>query len=247
MLRRLFSLRMWYSTRSPGSTGLRNFALSIVMKKTCFGACAGSALSMHADRAGRLRHALDQQDAGKDRPRREMARELRLVEGDVLDADAGLVAVDLDDPVDEQKRIAVRQQLEDSAGCRRPASVVGVSVMSRTPKQSVGSARRSIVAGRFAVFGGNAIAMQAFFRVVISRNHSRIGLAGVPPQRAPGGTSLVDVARRRRSARPSRSGHARRRRPARRGRRNPRASSSPEMPTWATMTQWRPMTTLWPI
>ena len=32
MLRRLFSLRMWYSTRSPGTTGLRNFALSMVMK-----------------------------------------------------------------------------------------------------------------------------------------------------------------------------------------------------------------------
>jgi hypothetical protein len=37
MLRRLFSLRMWNSTRSPGSTGLRNFTLSIVMKNTCFG------------------------------------------------------------------------------------------------------------------------------------------------------------------------------------------------------------------
>ena len=44
-----------------------------------------------------------------------MAGELRLVEGDVLDADAGLVAVDLDDLVDQQERIAVRQQLQNLA------------------------------------------------------------------------------------------------------------------------------------
>ena len=32
---------MWYSTVSPGSTGLRNLHLSTVMKKTCFGfACS---------------------------------------------------------------------------------------------------------------------------------------------------------------------------------------------------------------
>src|SRR5215210_3429771 len=37
ILRRLLSLRMWYSTRSPGTTGLRNFALSMVMKNICFG------------------------------------------------------------------------------------------------------------------------------------------------------------------------------------------------------------------
>ena len=70
-------------------------------------------LRRDADGARRLRHALDQVDAREDRPRREMAGELRLVEGDVLDADAGFVAVDLDDLVDQQKRIAMRQQIED--------------------------------------------------------------------------------------------------------------------------------------
>ena len=66
-----------------------------------------------ADRARRLRHALDQQHAGKDRLAGEMPGELRLVERDVLDADAGVVAVDLDDAVDQQERVAVRQQLQD--------------------------------------------------------------------------------------------------------------------------------------
>src|SRR5215213_3490082 len=50
MLRRLFSLRMWNSTLSPGSTGLRNFTLSIVIKNTCFGlaCCAIFALTQMA-------------------------------------------------------------------------------------------------------------------------------------------------------------------------------------------------------
>ncbi|WP_315855090.1 hypothetical protein [Chenggangzhangella methanolivorans] len=39
-----------------------------------------------------------------------MTLELRLVVGDVLDADAELVAPHLDDLVDEQERIAVRQR-----------------------------------------------------------------------------------------------------------------------------------------
>src|SRR5690606_14395074 len=39
--------------------------------------------------------------------------ELRLVHRDVLDADAGIVAIDLDDAVDEQERIAVRNALHD--------------------------------------------------------------------------------------------------------------------------------------
>ena len=37
MLRRLLIFLMWYSMTSPGTTGLRNFALSIVMKNTCVG------------------------------------------------------------------------------------------------------------------------------------------------------------------------------------------------------------------
>ena len=68
---------------------------------------------MNADRAGRLRHAFDQQHAGHDRMVGKMTLELRLVEGHVLDADAGFVAADVDDPVDQQKRIAMRQRFQE--------------------------------------------------------------------------------------------------------------------------------------
>ncbi len=56
----------------------------------------------------RLRHRLDDGDAGHDRRAGEMALEMRLVEGDVLDAGGGFRAVDVDHPVDQQERIAVR-------------------------------------------------------------------------------------------------------------------------------------------
>jgi hypothetical protein len=95
---------MWYSTVSPGSTGLRNFTLSAVMKNTCFGGFCSFIFGDHADRPRGLGHALDQEHAREDRAAREMAGELRLVEGDVLDADAGAVAVDLDDPVHQEER-----------------------------------------------------------------------------------------------------------------------------------------------
>src|SRR5687768_7296349 len=88
-----------------------------------------------ADGAGGLRHALDDEDTRKDRPRGEMARELRLVEGDVLDADAGPVAVDVDDTVDEKKRVAMRQEVEDlddigrlERGCRLAHAISDASV-----------------------------------------------------------------------------------------------------------------------
>jgi hypothetical protein len=41
-----------------------------------------------------------------------MTLEMRLVEGHVLDADAVFVAAGLDDAIDEQKGIAVRQEGE---------------------------------------------------------------------------------------------------------------------------------------
>ena len=66
-----------------------------------------------ADRAGGLRHALDEQDPRHDRLAGEMAGEIRFVDRDILDADRGVVAVDIDDPVDHQKRKAMRQQFVD--------------------------------------------------------------------------------------------------------------------------------------
>ena len=49
-----------------------------------------------------------------------MAIELRLVERDVLDADAAFVATHLDDLVDEQEGIAVRKKLQD------PQNICGI-------------------------------------------------------------------------------------------------------------------------
>jgi RecB family exonuclease len=58
-----------------------------------------------------------------------VALEERLVDGDVLDRHRALEAVELDDAVDQQERVAVRQQLEDlpdvEAGVARPLRVRG--------------------------------------------------------------------------------------------------------------------------
>src|SRR3984893_15844047 len=45
--------------------------------------------------------------------------ELRLVDADILDADAGLVAPRLDHPVDHQKWIAVRQGFQQAQNVKR--------------------------------------------------------------------------------------------------------------------------------
>src|SRR6185312_757391 len=68
----------------------------------------------HQD-AGGLRHALDQEHAGHHRVVRKVAEKLRLVDGDVLDADAGVVAADVDDAIDHDERVTVRQEPQDLA------------------------------------------------------------------------------------------------------------------------------------
>src|SRR5581483_9266723 len=78
------------------------------------------------DPAG-LGHALDDQYPGKDRLIGKMTEELRLVDGDILDADGALVPDHFDDAVDHQKRIAVRQQFEylgDTGRLERRANVI---------------------------------------------------------------------------------------------------------------------------
>src|SRR5690606_17336339 len=64
----------------------------------------------NADRTSRLRHGLDDKHSRHHRLLWKMPLEMRFVRRDVLDADRGIVAVDFNDAVDEQKRIAVRQQ-----------------------------------------------------------------------------------------------------------------------------------------
>src|SRR6516162_1652412 len=70
-------------------------------------------LRQHANSACSLRHALDQQHARKYRVAGKMPGELRLVEGDVLDAYGRFIAADLDNAIHHQKRIAMRQGFED--------------------------------------------------------------------------------------------------------------------------------------
>src|SRR4030095_15112105 len=60
-----------------------------------------------------LGHRLEDQDAGHDRAPRKLALEEGLVRGDVLQADGPLSLLDLQDAVDEEKRIAVRQDVQD--------------------------------------------------------------------------------------------------------------------------------------
>jgi hypothetical protein len=75
---------------------------------------------VHAQRASGLRHALDQKHARHDRIAGEVPLEIGLVRRDVLDARGGAVPVHVDNAVDKEERIAVRQQLEDVGGLRPP-------------------------------------------------------------------------------------------------------------------------------
>src|SRR6516164_1010080 len=74
----------------------------------------------HAKRACRLRHALDQQHARHDRIARKVALEIRLVRRDVLDPSGRAVSIHVDNAIDKEKRVAMRQQLEDVGGFRPP-------------------------------------------------------------------------------------------------------------------------------
>src|SRR5439155_25309056 len=62
---------------------------------------------------GALRPGRDDQPPAHHGRAREMALEDLLVDGDVLEPDNALVRLELDNPVDEQKRIPVRQDLHD--------------------------------------------------------------------------------------------------------------------------------------
>src|SRR5262249_22873451 len=74
----------------------------------------------HAKRASGLRPTFDQEHARHHRIAGEVALEIRLVSRDILDAGGRAVSVHVDDAVDKQKRIAMRQQLEDVGRFRPP-------------------------------------------------------------------------------------------------------------------------------
>src|SRR6476619_4671133 len=68
---------------------------------------------LDAYHASGLRHGLDHHHARIYRTLRKMPEKRRFVDGDVLDADPAVIASDIDDPVDQQHRIAVRERLQD--------------------------------------------------------------------------------------------------------------------------------------
>src|SRR5690606_37374635 len=120
----------------------------------------------------------DDEHAGHDRLAGEMSLEMRLVERDVLDADAAVVTVHLDDAVDEKKRIAMRQELQnalnvDAFELARPGCPFRHLVSS-----SLGARPRAILR-----------------RTAVSRSQSRSGCAGNPAHRARAGTWRVRPAR----------------------------------------------------
>ena len=95
----------------------------------------------------------------------KMPEKLRLVDGHVLDADARLVAADVDDAVDHQERIAVRQQPQDR----------GMSADSRRRRLA---SMRAILTPSPLDAGASAVRRAARSTVAISRNHCRTGRAG---------------------------------------------------------------------
>src|SRR5262249_45575912 len=66
----------------------------------------------HRDRAG-LGHRLDDEDAGHDRPSREVPREVPLVRAYGLACNHAVPRLELDDLVDQEKGVAMRQDLFD--------------------------------------------------------------------------------------------------------------------------------------
>ena len=170
---------------------------------------------------------------------------MRLVDRDVLDADAGLVAVDLDDPVDEQKRIAVRQRFQDLQDVHRLEARSARPIICSSPGLNPPARVRASSAARFACLCRSLASK-------LAQRHLAEPLAHRPRRRAAIARAGRHVAHRRRDCAAicgAGADHedARRRRPARRAATKSPSVVEPEMPTCATMTQWRPIVTLWPI
>src|SRR5690606_3248204 len=124
-----------------------------------------------ADRACRLCHRLDDEHAGHDRLVRKMTLEVRLVHRHVLDADGRVVAIHLNDPVNQQKRVAVRQQ---------PHQLGNIDTFQRLGR---------VLYHRF--YFPFRFPSARLRKAAISRNACRMGCAGDPAQRSPAGMSCI--------------------------------------------------------
>ena len=106
---------------SPGRAALRNLALSIDMK---YARPVGRRHQPEYQDGRGLRQAFDHQDAGHDRIIGKVPGKVRLVHRHALDADAMILAADVDHAVDQKKRIPMRQQPEDFCNVRDAKSFV---------------------------------------------------------------------------------------------------------------------------
>ena len=111
-------------------------------------AASPSADAMHEQRRG-LRQRLADEDARHDRAARKVAGEERLVDGDALPRDQAHAVLEADDAVDEEQRVAVREQARASqrrAIDARPSSDADVrlSALFRASKLRMTSSVMSI-------------------------------------------------------------------------------------------------------
>ena len=74
---------------------------------------------MQTNRPGSLRHTLDDQDTGHDRPTGEMTCKKGFVDCHILYTGGGVVSVNIDDAINQQKRIPMRQKFENLANVDR--------------------------------------------------------------------------------------------------------------------------------
>src|SRR5207302_8550825 len=118
---------------------------------------------------GGLRHRLDDQHARHHRTAREMALEIIFVDRDVLDAGCLLVRHHVDDPVDHQKGVAMRDHFHDPLKVDLRRLLVGAGRIDHPP--SFFLARRC--------------------RIANCRMNCVKGTAGLPPTVAPASMSRI--------------------------------------------------------
>src|SRR5262245_17316139 len=139
----------------------------------------------HAQRPRRLRQSLDDQHARHDRETRKMPLKEGFVDGDALDADAAFIAIHFDQAVDQQKRVAMRQQFHDPRNVGAAQFLLGRLRFTHDPARTI--PRASTIAYSSRRRGRRP----SRFRAAICRAHSAMGTAGVLPMRAPAGTSSL--------------------------------------------------------
>ena len=68
---------------------------------------------LEGEYTGRLRHCFENQHARHHRQLRKMTLEMRLVNRDIFNRGERLAGVALNDAIDQQKRVTMRQMLKD--------------------------------------------------------------------------------------------------------------------------------------